>query len=83
MAETLTTGTPGSIWERARRSCFYSPAASVVSVALGALIVLIVWTVLRWAVWDGRHRGLPQGLGRLLGVRRRKVAPHHLRALPL
>ncbi len=52
MAETLTTGTPGGIWERARRSCLYSPAASVVSVALGALIVLIVWTVLRWAVWD-------------------------------
>lgn len=52
MPEIQTTGMPGGLWERLRASCFYSPGASVVSVALGAVILFVVCALFKWAVLD-------------------------------
>ena len=52
MAEIQTVGLPGGLWERLRRNCFYSPAASVVSLVLGAGIAGVLFLILRWMFWD-------------------------------
>lgn len=52
MAEVQIAGIPGGLWERLRRSCFYSPTASVVSIVLGAFIAFVLFLVLRWALLD-------------------------------
>ena len=52
MPEIQITGTPGGLWERLRTNCFYSPGASVVSVALGAVILFVFCWFIKWAVLD-------------------------------
>lgn len=47
-------------WALLRRRFFPSPLSSVVTILLGALLLLVVWTVARWAligaVWTGSNR---------------------------
>ena len=46
---------PGII-DRIRENCFYSPAAGVISVVLGAAILFILGWLLKWAVLDAVWR---------------------------
>ena len=56
MPQIQTVGNPGSWVMKLRENCFYSPAASVLSVVLGLIILAVVGYVFDWgivnAVWD-------------------------------
>lgn len=50
MSETKAITT--SLGERIRQKWFYSPWASVLTVGLGVILSIIVFFILRWALWD-------------------------------
>lgn len=56
MPQIQTVGNPGSWVMKLRENCFYSPAASVLSVVLGLIILAVVGYVFDWgivnAIWD-------------------------------
>lgn len=52
MNEIRTSGNPGGLWLSLKDNCFYSPAASVLSVALGLVILAVAGALLRWGVID-------------------------------
>lgn len=52
MPEVQVVGVPGGVLERIRSSCFYSIPAGIVSVVLGAAVLLACAWVFKWAVWD-------------------------------
>ena len=48
MPQIQTVGNPGSWVMKLRENCFYSPAASVLSVVLGLIILAVVGYVFDW-----------------------------------
>ena len=56
MPQIQTVGNPGSWVMKLRENCFYSPAASVLSVVLRRIILAVVAYVFDWGIvnptWD-------------------------------
>ena len=50
MPQIQTVGNPGSWVMKLRENCFYSPAASVLSVVLGLIILAVVGYVFDWGI---------------------------------
>ena len=86
MPQIQTVGNPGSWVMKLRENCFYSPAASVLSVVLGLIILAVVGYVFDWgivnAVWDPNPAACREASGGLLGFCSRKVASHYFWPIP-
>ena len=90
MPQIQTVGNPGSWVMKLRENCFYSPAASVLSVVLGLIILAVVGYVFDWgianAVWDPNPAACREASGALfvraaalLGLGGRRFSVPHCR----